>query len=167
MKPPEEGRNTGLNGQAAKDEVSAAWQGLDAGKYFWRSGREKCFSLDILFIGLLDNCRGQPIVRVAVQMADESHAEPHAPITTSLRVDQELCLARHFFDRRLPQDLPNIYANLLNGIAPIAEPIPLWRVGLCSACHIRRAGGDHDGTRLLKAGDKLPPLPAVPPPFAN
>jgi hypothetical protein len=21
--------------------------GLDAGKYFWRSGREKCFSLDI------------------------------------------------------------------------------------------------------------------------
>jgi hypothetical protein len=47
MKPPEEGRNTGLSGQAAKDEVSAAWQGLDAGKYFWRSGREKCFSLDI------------------------------------------------------------------------------------------------------------------------
>ena len=23
--------------------------GLDAGKYFWRSGREKCFSLDIPF----------------------------------------------------------------------------------------------------------------------
>jgi hypothetical protein len=22
-------------------------RGLDAGKYFWRSGREKCFSLDI------------------------------------------------------------------------------------------------------------------------
>ena len=117
--------------------------------------------------GVLDNCRGQPIVGVAVQMADESHAEPHAPITTSLRVDQELCLARHFFDRRLPQDLPNIYANLLNGIAPIAEPIPLWRVRLCSACHIRRASGNHYGTRLLKAGDKLPPLPAVPPPFAN
>ena len=75
MKPPQEGRNTGapslrglqglsatgLNGQAAKDEVSAAWQGLDAGKYFWRSGREKCFSLDIPlyrtspFIGLLNN----------------------------------------------------------------------------------------------------------------
>src|ERR1035438_5710205 len=61
MKPPQEGRNrgapslrglqgrsaTGLNGQAAKDEVSAVWRGLDAGKYFWRSGREKCFSLDI------------------------------------------------------------------------------------------------------------------------
>jgi hypothetical protein len=24
-------------------------RGLDAGKYFWRSGREKCFSLDIPF----------------------------------------------------------------------------------------------------------------------
>ena len=23
------------------------WWGLDAGKYFWRSGREECFSLDI------------------------------------------------------------------------------------------------------------------------
>jgi hypothetical protein len=23
--------------------------GLDVGKYFWRSGREKCFSLDIPF----------------------------------------------------------------------------------------------------------------------
>jgi hypothetical protein len=23
-------------------------RGLDAGKYFWRSGRERCFSLDIL-----------------------------------------------------------------------------------------------------------------------
>jgi hypothetical protein len=39
---------TGLNGQAAKQEVSALWrEGLDAGKYFQRSGREKCFSLDI------------------------------------------------------------------------------------------------------------------------
>jgi hypothetical protein len=62
MKPPQEGRNararslrslqrraaTGLNGQAAKQEVSALWrEGLDAGKYFQRSGREKCFSLDI------------------------------------------------------------------------------------------------------------------------
>jgi len=25
------------------------WWGLDAGKYFWRSGREECFSLDIPF----------------------------------------------------------------------------------------------------------------------
>ena len=64
MKPPQEGRNTGapslrglqsssatgLNGQAAKEEVSAPWQeGLDAGKYLWRSGREKYFSLDIPF----------------------------------------------------------------------------------------------------------------------
>jgi hypothetical protein len=54
---------TGLNGQAAKDEVSAMWRrGLDAGKYFWRSGREKCFSLDIPFyrtsehfLGLIDS----------------------------------------------------------------------------------------------------------------
>jgi hypothetical protein len=30
--------------------VSALWRGgLDAGKYLWRSGREKCFSLDIPF----------------------------------------------------------------------------------------------------------------------
>src|ERR1035437_8467015 len=64
MKPPQEGRNTGapslrglqgryatwLNGQAAKEDVSALWRGgLDAGKYLWRSGREKCFSLDIPF----------------------------------------------------------------------------------------------------------------------
>ena len=71
------------------------------------------------------------------------------------------------FDRRLPQRLPNIYANLLNGIVPIAEPIPLWRVGLCSACPIRRPGGNHYGTGLLKPSDKLPPLPAVSPPFAH
>jgi len=50
----------------------------------------------------------------------------------------------------LPQGLPNIDANLLNDIVPIAEPIPLWRVGLCPACHIRRPGGNHCGTRLPK-----------------
>ena len=63
MKPPQEGRNTGapslrglqgrsatgLNGQAAKEEVSTMARGLDAGKYFWRSGKEKCFLLDIPF----------------------------------------------------------------------------------------------------------------------
>jgi hypothetical protein len=39
---------TGLNGQAAKEEsVGTMARGLDAGKYFWRSGRDKCFSLDI------------------------------------------------------------------------------------------------------------------------
>ncbi len=31
-------------------------RGLDAGKYFWRSGREKCFSLDIPF----NRTSGQP-----------------------------------------------------------------------------------------------------------
>jgi hypothetical protein len=49
--------------------------------------------------------------------------------------------------------LPNIDADLLNDIVPIAESIPLWRVGLCPACHIRRPGGNHCGTRLLKAAD--------------
>src|ERR1022692_917720 len=40
----------GHNGRVAKEKTSAVWQGgLDAGKYFWRSGREKCFSLDIPF----------------------------------------------------------------------------------------------------------------------
>src|ERR1700720_177675 len=29
--------------------VGTMARGLDAGKYFWRSGREKCFSLDIPF----------------------------------------------------------------------------------------------------------------------
>jgi hypothetical protein len=29
--------------------MSAIWRGLDAEKYFWRSGREKYFSLDIPF----------------------------------------------------------------------------------------------------------------------
>jgi hypothetical protein len=74
MKPPQEGRNTGapslrglqgrsatgLNGQAAKEEVSALWRGgLDAGKYLWRSGREKCFSLDIPF----NRTSGLPVTR--------------------------------------------------------------------------------------------------------
>src|SRR5215472_4578308 len=76
-------------------------------------------------------------------------------------VSRELCLAPLFFDRRLPQGLPNIDANFLNGIVPIAKPIPLWRVGLCSVCHIRRSGGNHQGIGLLKTGDKLPPLPAM------
>ena len=41
---------TGLKVRAAaKKEVSAVWWGLDAEKYFWRSGGEKCFSLDIPF----------------------------------------------------------------------------------------------------------------------
>src|SRR5215469_5207719 len=66
-----------------------------------------------------------------------------------------------------PQCLANIDANLLNGIVPIAEPIPLGRLGLYSACHIRRTGGNHRGTRLLKASDKLPPLPAMSPWFAH
>jgi len=63
MKPPQEGGNTeapsfrGLQGrstielnvQASKEPVSSMWRGLDAGKYFQRSVREKCFSLDIPF----------------------------------------------------------------------------------------------------------------------
>jgi hypothetical protein len=68
---------------------------------------------------------------------------------------------------RIPQGLPNIDANLLNGIVPIAEPIPLWQIGLCSARHIRRPGGNLYGTGPLKAGDELPPLPAVSLPFAH
>jgi hypothetical protein len=41
--------------------------GLDAGKYFWRSGREKCFSLDIPFNrtsgqNRLDSRRSQNVV---------------------------------------------------------------------------------------------------------
>jgi len=39
---------TGQNGQAAKeknlDNMAGGWM---PEKYFWRSGREKCFSLDI------------------------------------------------------------------------------------------------------------------------
>src|SRR5262249_19003228 len=38
---------TNQNGQAAKEEVSLIWRGLDVQKYFWRPGGEKCFSLDI------------------------------------------------------------------------------------------------------------------------
>ena len=70
-------------------------------------------------------------------------------------------------DRRLLQALPNIDANLLNHIVPIAEPIPLWRVRLCSACHVRRPGRNHYGIGPLKASDELPPLPAVSLPFAH
>jgi len=70
-------------------------------------------------------------------------------------------------DRRLLQALPNIDANLLNRIVPIAEPIPLWRVRLCSACHVRRPGRNHYGIGPLKASDELPPLPAVSLPFAH
>ena len=57
MKPPQEGRNTGapslrglqgrsatgLNGQAAKDEVSAVWRGLDAGKIILAFRQGKVF----------------------------------------------------------------------------------------------------------------------------
>ncbi|HEX2714966.1 MAG TPA: hypothetical protein VHM88_22490, partial [Candidatus Acidoferrales bacterium] len=38
---------TNQNDQAAKEEVSLIWQGLDVQKYFWRPSGEKCFSLDI------------------------------------------------------------------------------------------------------------------------
>ena len=38
---------------------------------------------------LLDNCRGQPLVRVDVQLADESH-EPHPPITSGLSANGKL-----------------------------------------------------------------------------
>ncbi len=39
---------TNQNGQAANEEMSAIWrEGWMPEKYFWRSGREKCFSLDI------------------------------------------------------------------------------------------------------------------------
>ena len=66
-----------------------------------------------------------------------------------------------------PRGLPDIDADFLNGIVPIAEPIPLWRVGLCSVCHVRRTGGNHRRTRLPKASDKLPSLPAMSPRFAH
>src|SRR5215469_9431880 len=63
--------------------------------------------------------------------------------------------------------LPNIDADLLNGIVPIAEPIPLWRVELRSASHIRRSGGNHYRNGPLMTGDELPPLPTVSLPFAH
>jgi hypothetical protein len=67
------------------------------------------------------------------------------------------CLAQQLSIDDCRKGLPTIYANLLNSIVPIAEPIPLWRVGLCAACHVCRPGGNHYGTRPLKAGDTLPP----------
>ena len=60
---------------------------------------------------------------------------------------------------QLRQVLANIDANLLNSIVSVAEPIPLWRVGLCTACHIRRPSRNDYYARPVKAGDKLPPLP--------
>ena len=39
--------------------MSPIWQGLDAGKYLWRSGGEKCFSLDIPFEGIKEISRHQ------------------------------------------------------------------------------------------------------------
>ena len=36
-----------------KTALGTMARGLDAGKYFWRSGREKCFSLTSPLIGLL------------------------------------------------------------------------------------------------------------------
>src|ERR1035438_7551151 len=90
MKPPQEERNrgapslrglqgrsaTGLNGQAAKDEVSAVWRGLDAGKYFWRSGREKGFSLDIPFYR---TSRQQPGLASSVGRCFERRQLPLSP----------------------------------------------------------------------------------------
>ena len=43
--------------QLLKRRVGNVVGGLDVGKYFWRSGREKCFSLDIPFLGLTENFR--------------------------------------------------------------------------------------------------------------
>jgi hypothetical protein len=39
--------------------------------------------------------------------------------------NQELCLASHFV-MTIADSLPNIDVNLLNGIVPVANPIPLW-----------------------------------------
>src|ERR1035438_7154124 len=93
MKPPQEERNrgapslrglqgrsaTGLNGQAAKDEVSAVWRGLDAGKYFWRSGREKCFSLDIPFYRTIrpSGFRNRSVTGVTRSGRQTSHNKTH------------------------------------------------------------------------------------------
>jgi hypothetical protein len=53
-----------LKGQAAKEEVSTMAKGLDAGKYFWRSGREKCFSLDIPFSRTSGPCRRKSVLGI-------------------------------------------------------------------------------------------------------
>jgi len=47
--------------------------GLDAGKYFWRSGREKCFSLDIPFY------RTSGLLVIQAQSLDVSEALPALP----------------------------------------------------------------------------------------
>src|ERR1700693_3519836 len=68
MKPPQGKRNTGapwlrglqgrsatgLNGQAAKDEVSAVWRGLDAGNISGVPAGRSVFHLTSPLIGLLD-----------------------------------------------------------------------------------------------------------------
>ena len=50
-------------------------RGLDAGKYFWRSGREKCFSLDIPF----NRTSGQRLIGSSRGDAD-SEAVPCPPV---------------------------------------------------------------------------------------
>jgi hypothetical protein len=56
-------------------------RGLDAGKYFWRSGREKCFSLDVPF----NRISGQLKVRDQVSHPLRlTQAEAAIPIATSL-----------------------------------------------------------------------------------
>jgi hypothetical protein len=48
------GQNRPTDRQAAQKRNGATKsEGLDVGKYFWRSGGERCFSLDIPYIGLL------------------------------------------------------------------------------------------------------------------
>jgi hypothetical protein len=45
--------------------------------------------------------------------------------------------------------LPNLDADFVNCVVPIAETIPLWQVRLCSTSHVRRSGGNRRGARLL------------------
>jgi hypothetical protein len=52
-------------------------RGLDAGKYFWRSGREKCFSLDIPFY------RTSPFIGLLARNNGATSGLPGHPTTVS------------------------------------------------------------------------------------
>jgi hypothetical protein len=64
-------------------------------------------------------------------------------------------------------ELFDLEPDAMNRIIPVAQPVPVRRLRLRSACHIRRAGANLHCAWFVHAQEKLPPLPTVPLPFSH
>src|SRR6202521_4781166 len=170
MKPPQEGRNTGapslrglqgrsatgLNGQAAKEEVSALWQGgwMPENISGVPTGRS-VFHLTSPLIGLLNTCGGYWTHRQSLSLrrflrflsTEAPSLHRHYPVSSVLRASPSPQTARPG-SRELPVD-PD--CDLRWGF-----PCCLWSP--MSACR-RHYPGRSDGTDSLSAA---PPTSAFP-----